>query len=123
MIIHDHYDALLTQEVVITADDGGETISAEGCIDLTETGGVEHAQLVLTADACEQALTLQVTGSATKEGEFTPVDPLIFTTTPGEPFAWRDRIPLHCPQYVRLQVRAGEGAPAQPVVVRLRAAV
>lgn len=118
MIIHDHHDALLTETLTIA--DGTEQTS--GIIDLTETGGVEHAHLVITAEACDQTLTLQVKGCDTKDGEFAPVDPLIFNTTPDEPYAWRDRIPLHCPQYITLTVRPA-GAPGTPVAVTLRAAV
>lgn len=118
MIIHDHHDALLTQTLTIA--DGTEQTG--GIIDICEPGGSEAAHLVLTAESCDKALTIQVKGCDTKDGEFTQVDTLTFTTTPDEPFAWRDRVPLHCPQYITLTVRPA-GAPGAPVAVTLRYAV
>lgn len=118
MIIHDHHDALLTETLTIT----DATEQTGGIIDICEPGGSETAHLVLTAEACDQSLTIQVKGCDTPDGEFTPVDTLIFTTTENEPFAWRDRVPLHCPQYITLSVRPA-GAPGTPAAVTLRYAV
>ena len=119
MIIHDHFDALLT-ETLTTGTTGGETLESE-IIDLTETGASEASQLVLTAPAADQSLTLKVLACAEKDGEF--VEALSFTTEADTDFEYRERVPLHLPQYIKLQVVTDGTAPSEPVAVTLRLAV
>lgn len=121
MIIHDHHDALLTEE--LTTSSTAQEVLTSDIIDLRETGGVEHAHLILSAEAGDAPLTLNVLGAATKEGEYAPVPELSFTTTEGEDFHYRQRIPLLCPQYIKLQVSVGDTAPSEPVRATLRVAL
>lgn len=116
MIIHDHHDALLTETVYTDAEE-----LTSGVINITETGGSEAADLILTAPAADQTLTLKVEGAAEKDGEFS--EQLSFTTEPGVEFSYRDRIPKYCPQYIRLVVELGGSAPSEPVGVTLRVGV
>lgn len=121
MIIHDHFDALL-MESVTTGNGGGESLSS-GVIDITEMGGAEHAQLVIEAGAGDQPIGISVVGADSKDAEAEVQEVLAFETKANEAFAWRGRVPLYCPQYIRLQVKVGASAPEVPVKVTLRVAV
>lgn len=118
MIIHNHYDALLT--ATITTGEAGSEAQESNIIDLTETGGVEHAQIVITAPAADQELTIKILAADDKDGEF--AEALSFTTTANEEMDYRERIPLHIPQYIKLQVTTGDTAPSEPAAVTLRVA-
>lgn len=107
MIIHDHYDALTMSNT------DAETGTGE-VIDLTEPGGVEHADLILSAPADSGAVTLTIEGAETADGEFSDV--LSAEADGSADFEKRMRIPKDCPRYIRLK--------AEPAAVAtLRAAV
>lgn len=119
MIIRDAYDALLMSELTVTA---AETLTGEHIINITEPGGIDAAHLIITAAAASAPLTITVLGAEEKAGEFTPVEGLSFTTEASTEFTYRNRLPLHCPQYIKLQVKA-DSAPDSPAAVTLRVAV
>ena len=104
MIIHDHYDALLMSST------DAETATGR-VIDLTEPGGVEHADLILSAPAAEGAVTLTVEGATEADGEFATV--VSEQTEGGKVYEKRMRIPKDCPRFVRLVV-----SPAAVAVLR-----
>lgn len=107
MIIHDHYDALS-----ISSTDA-ETATGN-VIDLTEPGGVEHADLILSAPAASGAVALSIEGADTADGEYRDV--LSANADGSADFEQRMRIPKDCPRFIRLK--------AEPAAVAtLRAAV
>lgn len=117
MIIHDHHDGLLTETVTVT-----DTVAESGIIDICEPGGSEAGQIVITAAASETELTLTLKSATTSDGEFEGVEGWSFQTTGGSSFERRERVPMGCGQYIKLEVSAGS-APAEPVEVTLRYAV
>lgn len=119
MIIRDSYDALLMEELSVTA---AETLTGEHVINITEPGGIDAAHIIITAEAASAPITISVLGAEDKAGEFTPVEGLSFTTEAATAFEYRNRLPLHCPQYIKLQVKA-DAAPDTPAAVTLRVAV
>lgn len=119
MIIRDSYDALLMEELTVSA---AETLTGEHVINIAEPGGIDAAHIIITAAASSAPLTISVLGAEDKAGEFTPVEGLSFTTEASKEFAYRNRLPLHCPQFIKLQVQA-DAAPESPAAVTLRVAV
>lgn len=119
MFIHDAYDRLLMG----TAESSKEASqkSYSDVIDITELGGSDHAELVVTADSADKALTLTVEGAEAEDGEFKTVRS--FSTTESEAFENRDRLPKFCPRYIRLSVETGETAPTKPVTATIRVAL
>lgn len=116
-IIHDHYDMLLVSKATSSAS-GSAEVEGDRIIDIEETGGLEGSQLVLTCPAANQALTLEVLGCDTEDGEFETV--LEFKTTASTEFSYRERTPLNCPRYIKLKVTNGATAPTAPVEAVLR---
>lgn len=119
MIIRDAYDALLISELTVYA---AESLTGEHVINIAEPGGIDAAHLIITAEAASEPLTISVLGAEDKAGEFTPVEGLSFTTEANAEFTYRNRLPLHCPQFIKLQVQA-DAAPEAPAAVTLRIAV
>lgn len=101
MIIPDRQDALLTATVETVPS---ATVPSEHAINIAEPGGVEGAQLILTAPAVPGGVKIDVLGSDSADGEFKPVEGLSYTTTADQAFEKRVRIPLHAPQFLKLQV-------------------
>ena len=119
MIIHDAFDALL-MATLTTGTSGGETLTSEP-INITEPGGSEAADLIITAPAADQVLTLKLLAADAPEGEY--AEQLSWSTTAEEAFSYRGRLPKYCPQYIKLQVETGSTAPSEPAAVTLRVAM
>lgn len=72
----------------------------EEIIDITEKGGIEHAQLVVELADGGSAV---IEGAEKADGEFATVQTV---TVPAEG-VYRERIPLDCPQFIRLAAKNG----------------
>lgn len=114
---YDHWDMML---VATAASSTAATTTTEGnrIIDIEETGGLEQSQIVLTCGAADKAITLKVMGADEENGTFEKV--LEFTTTASTEFMYRERTPLNCPRYLKLQVVTGAAAPTTAVQAMLR---
>lgn len=119
MFIHDSYDRLLMGTVETSSEVSTKAYS--DVIDITETGGSDNAELVVTAGSGDQTLTLTVEGCDTEDGEFKAVKTL--TTEKSKEFEDRDRLPKFCPRYIRLCAETGETAPSKPVTATIRVAL
>ncbi len=119
MFIHDSYDRLLMGTVECSKEASAKTTA--DVIDIAETGGSDHAELIVTAGAADQPLTLTIEGSGSEDGEFAPVK--TFTTEASAAFESRDRLPKFCPRFIRLTVATGETPPTKPVTATLRVAL
>lgn len=69
-------------------------------IDITEKGGIEHAQMVVEL-ASGGSVTIE--GSDKADGVFTTVK---IVTVPADG-VYRERIPLECPRFIRLSADSG----------------
>lgn len=69
-------------------------------IDITEKGGIEHAQMVVEL-ADGGSVTIE--GAETADGEFATVQ----TVTVPDDGVYRERIPLECPRFIRLAADSG----------------
>lgn len=69
-------------------------------IDITEKGGIEHAQMVVEL-ASGGSVTIE--GSDKADGVFTTVK----TVTVPADGVYRERIPLECPRFIRLSADSG----------------
>lgn len=72
----------------------------EEVIDITETGGIEHAQMVVEL-ADGGSVTIE--GAEKADGVFTTV----LTVTVPENGVYRERIPLECPRFIRVSAASG----------------
>lgn len=116
---HDHWDMMLTAKAVSSAT-ASATVAGNRVIDIEEQGGLEESQIVLTCEAADKAVTLKMLGADEENGTFAEV--LKFTTTPEVDFIYRERTPLNCPRYLKLEVVTGAAAPTKPVTAVLRLA-
>ncbi len=119
MFIHDAYDRLLMGTVESAKDASSKAYS--DVIDITELGGSDHAELIVTAGAADKALTLTVEGAPAEDGEYKTLR--TFSTTESAAFEERDRLPKFCPRFIRLCVETGEAAPSKPATATLRVAL
>lgn len=69
--------------------------SPDEVIDITEKGGIEHAQIVVELEGGGSAT---IEGADAADGEFTTV----LTVTVPVDGVYRERIPLECPRFIRL---------------------
>lgn len=69
-------------------------------IDITEKGGIEHAQMVVEL-ADGGSVTIE--GADKENGTFTTVQ----TVTVPADGVYRERIPLECPRFIRLAAASG----------------
>ena len=72
----------------------------EEVIDITEKGGIEHAQMVVEL-ASGGSVTIE--GSDKADGVFTTVK----TVTVPADGVYRERIPLECPRFIRVSADSG----------------
>ena len=69
-------------------------------IDITEKGGIEHAQMVVEL-AGGGSVTIE--GADKADGSFATVK----TVTVPEDGVYRERIPLECPRFIRVSAASG----------------
>ena len=69
-------------------------------IDITEKGGIEHAQIVIEL-ASGGEVTIE--GADKENGEFVTVKSV---TVPSDG-VYRERIPMDCPRFIRLAAKSG----------------
>lgn len=97
-----------------TATLNGTAAVTGAVVDLEQEGGLDEERLVLFTDA---AATLVVEGCATPDGTFRPV---ISKTADAAGEAYRERLPLACPRYIRLQATGSEASAAGKATLSIR---
>lgn len=118
MITHNRIDMQLVARVETPTTANGK-VTAAWVVDLTERGGRDAANIVLSCPALAQPVTLAVVGSDTRDGEKVAVAGASVVTKANEETEVRLRIPLDCPRFVTLQVTAGGTAPSGAVTAQL----
>lgn len=118
MITHNRIDMQLVARVETPTTANGK-VTAAWVVDLTERGGRDEANIVLSCPALAQPVTLAVVGSDTRDGEKVAVAGASVVTKANEDTEVRLRIPLDCPRFVTLQVTAGGTAPSGAVTAQL----
>lgn len=72
----------------------------EEVIDIAETGGIEHAQMVVELSGGGE---VTIEGADKADGDFATV----LTVTVPEDGVYRERIPLECPRFIRVSAASG----------------
>lgn len=118
MITHNRIDMQLVARVETPTSANGKATAA-WVVDLTERGGRDEANIVLSCPALDQPVTLAVVGSDSRDGEMVAVAGVSAVTTAGTDCEVRMRIPLDCPRFVTLEVTAGGSAPSVSVTAQM----
>lgn len=118
MITHNRIDMQLVARVETPTTANG-TATADWVIDLTERGGRDAANIVLSCPALSAPVTLAVVGGDSRDGEMVAVAGASVVTKANEETEVRMRVPLDCPRFVTLQVTAGGTAPSGAVTAQL----
>jgi len=92
----------------------GTTAVTGAVVDLEQKGGLDEERLVLLTDA---AATLVVEACDTPNGAFSP---LISISADAAGEAYRERLPLACPRYIRLNATGSETAAAGTATLSIR---
>lgn len=118
MITHNRVDMQLVARVATPTSANGE-VTADWVVDLTERGGRDAANIVLSCPALGVPVTLAVVGGDSRDGEMVAVAGVSAVTKANEDCEVRMRIPLDCPRFVTLKVKAGATAPAASVMAQM----
>lgn len=118
MITHNRVDMQLVARVATPTSANGEAI-ADWVVDLTERGGCDAANIVLSCPALSAPVTLAVVGGDTRDGEMVAVAGASAATKANEDCEVRLRIPLDCPRFITLKVTAGGMAPSASVTAQM----
>lgn len=92
----------------------GTTAVTGAVVDLEQKGGLDEERLVLLTDA---AATLVVEGCATPNGTFSSV---VSKTATAAGEAYRERLPMTCPRYIRLKATGSAAAAAGKATLSIR---
>ena len=117
-ILHTRQDAELTITASVPVTASTTTAGDKVLNTLPVLGISEEAQVVIKAGAASAALTLTVKGAQNPGDEFTAL--ATYTTTAGEAYEMRSRIPLDWPQYLKLEVTTGESSLSAAVTAKLQ---
>lgn len=118
MITHNRIDMQLVARVATPKTASG-TATADWVVDLTERGGRDAANIVLSCPALSAPVTLAVVGGDARDGEMVAVAGASAVTKANEDCEVRMRIPLDCPRFVTLKVTAGDTAPSASVTAQM----
>lgn len=117
MITHNRVDMQMVARVA-TSKTASAAVTAAWLIDLGEPGGRDESNMVITCPALSAAVTLQVVGAGSRDGELSAVGAAL-TTTANADFEVRMRVPLDAPRFITLKVTNGTTAPSASVEAQL----
>lgn len=118
MITHNRVDMQMVARVATPTSANGE-VTADWVVDLTERGGRDAANIVLSCPALSAPVTLAVVGGDSRDGEMVAVAGASAVTKANEETEVRMRVPLDCPRFVTLKVTAGGTAPSASVTAQM----